>query len=526
VPDALSSESRTDSKAGGGALWISLALLLTVALVYGQTAGFEFLLWDDDVYVTQNPIVSRGLTIEGVRWVFTSEHGSNWHPVTGLSHMLDCELFGLAPAAHHLVNVALHALNTLLLFGVLRSATGKLRPSALCAALFALHPLHVESVAWISERKDVLSASFGLAATWLWISWTRGGGGLRYASSLVLFALGLMAKPMLVTLPFVWLLLDAWPLGRLRGAVTRRVLELLPFFALAAAVSVATVAMQESADSIILAKELSFPLRLANSVVSLARYLGKTVWPVDLATFYPHPYLYGGQALSTLQIVGASLLLVVLTGLALGSRRGYIAVGWLWFLGMLVPVIGIVQVGAQAMADRYTYLPLVGVFIAVAFGLEELLGHARVGATRFTKGLLALVLVACAVRSWDQTRTWHDTIVLLEHSLSVAPRSALAHNNLGRAYAAEGQVENAAREFRASVSIFPLRVPYLNLGAAERALGNNEAAIYSLELALTSGLDTAFTHLELGLALEAVGRTKEAEEHLRRARELDPSIGP
>jgi len=502
-------------------LLVSFGLIVATVLVYGQTAGFEFLLWDDDVYVTENLYVSRGLTSEGVRWVFSSQHGSNWHPVTGLSHMLDCELFGLNAAAHHLVNVVLHALNAVLVFGLLRAATGKARPSALCAALFALHPLHVESVAWISERKDVLSASFGLAAAWIWVVWTRRGGSVRYVSALLLFALGLMAKPMLVTLPFVLLLLDAWPLGRLRGAFARRVLEKLPLFALAAAVSVVTMAAQGSADSLILDHELSYPLRIANAVVSYARYLGKTVWPVGLATFYPHPNLYGGEPWSALEIAGAALLLVALSTAALGSRRGYAIVGWLWFLGMLIPVIGIVQVGAQAMGDRYTYLPLIGIFVAVAFGLEELLARQGPSRWRVAYALAAAVLAACAGRSWDQTRVWRDTVGLLEHSLAVAPRAALVHNNLGKAYNAVGRLEDAAGEFRASVAIVPLIVPVYNLGITERALGNAEVAIYCLELTLASGIDDALAHRELGLALKQVGRTEEAERHLRRARELE-----
>jgi protein O-mannosyl-transferase len=546
-------------------LLIPLGLVALVLLVYGRTAGFDFLMWDDDVYVTQNPIVQRGLTVEGLRWVFTHEHGANWHPVTGLSHMLDCELFGLSPAGPHLVNVGLHALNTLLLLGLLCSAAGAWgarraptegaglpedpglaaggqaetsarsglgeptcspgawRASVLCAALFALHPLHVESVAWISERKDVLSAAFGLGALWAWVVWTRRGGIGRYLGAVVLYALGLMAKPMLVTLPFAMLLLDAWPLGRLRGAVGRRVVEKLPFLALSAAVSLATFVMQRSSDAMWTPDELPYGVRIANAVVSYVRYLGKTVWPVDLAAFYPHPGFIGGKPLTTPEVAGAAIVLVVLSGLVFGVRRGYATVGWLWFVGMLVPVIGIVQVGAQAMADRYTYLPLIGIFLAAAFGLEEVVervGRARPGVRPVASAAAALVVAACAVRSWVQVGVWRDTITLLEHSLAVAPGSPLVHTNLGNAYFVAGRYPEAARELRTALIAAPgLEGAHFNLALTARELGDSESALQHFSRALELGSDPVRTHQELARTLEEIGRSAEAEEQRRMARE-------
>jgi tetratricopeptide (TPR) repeat protein len=376
-------------------LAIHLALAVLTVAVYWQTGRFDFVNYDDPPYVTENPHVRAGLTAAGVRWAFSSVLAGNWHPLTTLSHMLACELFGVEPAGHHLMNVVLHVAATLVLFAMLQATTGDTWPSAFVAALFAVHPLHVESVAWVSSRKDPLSALFGFGAMWAYAAWARRnghGGTARYLLALALFAASLMSKPMFVTLPVVLLLLDYWPLGRIgsgtgarprppgrpgaaRASLEARVTEKLPFFALSVASSIVTIAAQRAEGAMAPGASVALPLRLGNALVSYARYLGKLVWPYDLAVLYPHPALPGGTPLAAWQITGAALVLAAVTSVMVAARRrGYPLVGWLWYAVMLLPVSGIVQVGEQAMADRYTYVPLVGLFMVIAWGAADLVG--------------------------------------------------------------------------------------------------------------------------------------------------------
>jgi len=374
-------------------LAIHLALAILTVAVYWQTARFDFVNYDDPPTVTENGRVRAGLTAAGVRWAFTSTMTGNWHPLTALSHMLACELFGVDPAGHHLMNVALHVAATLMLFAMLQAVTGDTWPSAFVAALFAVHPAHVESVAWVSSRKDPLSAFWGFAAMWAYAAWARRGGqggAARYLLALACFAGSLLSKPMFVPLPFLLLLLDHWPLGRLgrvagvpsrapgppRAALRtfeKLVVEKVPFFALVVVSSIVTVAAQRAEGAMALGASVPFSLRLANAVVSYARYLGTLVWPVELAVLYPHPGLPGGTPLAAWQITGAVLVLAAITSVVIVQRRrGYPLVGWLWYAIMLVPVSGIMQVGEQAMADRYTYVPFVGLFIVIAWGAADL----------------------------------------------------------------------------------------------------------------------------------------------------------
>lgn len=374
-------------------LVIHLALAALTVAVYWQTVHFDFVNYDDPPYVTENGRVRAGLTVAGARWALTSADTGNWHPLTTLSNMLACELFGVDPAGHHLMNVVLHVAATLMLFAMLRAMTGDTWPSAFVAALFAVHPLHVESVAWVSSRKDPLSALFGFAAMWAYVAWARHGGqggAARYLLALAFFAASLMSKPMFVTLPFLLLLLDYWPLGRIGGvlAVPPRtpaapgaarptlealVMEKLPFFAVSIASSIVTIATQHAEGAMGPGASIVLPLRLANALVSYARYLGKLVWPHDLAVLYPHPALPGGTPLAVWQVNGAVLVLAAITSVAVVvRRRGYPLMGWLWYAIMLVPVSGIVQAGEQAMADRYTYVPFVGLFIVIAWGAADL----------------------------------------------------------------------------------------------------------------------------------------------------------
>ena len=442
---------------------VCLVLVVATGLAYWQVLHHDFVNFDDHYYVTENDRVQAGLTPEGFIWAFTTTDASNWHPLTWLSHMLDCELYGLNPGGHHLTNLLFHLASTLLLFIVFTRMTAALWRSALVAILFALHPLHVESVAWVAERKDVLSTLFWILTMWAYLHYVRHGGFKRYLLVLVAFTLGLMAKPMLVTLPFVLLLLDYWPLGRYQfgqsGAashtamsasiVPRRsrsgalalVLEKTPLLALAAISSVVTYLVQQSGQAMQYMETLPLTVRIANALVSYVAYIGKTIWPANLAVFYPHP----GYTLPMWQAAGAGLLLVFISIVTIRSmsRYPYLAVGWLWYLGTLVPVIGLVQVGEQAMADRYTYVPLIGLFIIAAWGLWDLekKWHRQ-------KIVFALILLLpLTVCTWRQLHYWRDSISLWEHALAVTKKNALAHNNLGGAFEEEGNAEKAIANF-------------------------------------------------------------------------------
>ncbi|NIQ87873.1 MAG: hypothetical protein GWN93_01765, partial [Deltaproteobacteria bacterium] len=396
--------------------------------------------------------VHKGLTRESFIWAFTTTDEANWHPLTWLSHMVDCQLYGLNPAGHHLTNVLLHSASTVLLFLILLGMTGSRWRSALVAALFALHPLHVESVAWVAERKDVLSTLFWMLTLWAYLAYTKRPERKRYLLIIVAFTLGLMAKPMLVTLPFVLLLLDYWPLKRIElgqsasglpaanqpstiaekpGAQAfRLLLEKTPLFVLTAASSVVTFVVQKSEGAVGALEVYPLKIRVANALVSYVSYIIKMIWPQNLAVFYPHP----GQSLPMWQAVAAGILLVLISIAVIraGRRQPYLPVGWLWYLGTLVPVIGLVQVGAQAMADRYTYVPLIGLFIMAAWGVPELMKkwHHRRVALVVSAALVLFALMTCARL---QLRHWKNSIALLSHAHAVTAKSYLVHNNLGSA---------------------------------------------------------------------------------------------
>jgi protein O-mannosyl-transferase len=413
---------------------LAVALALAVCGVFGRATGGGFLSLDDGIYVTGNPEVRAGLTAGGVRFAFTSFRGGPWHPLTWLSHMLDVELFGLDPAGHHATNVALHAATTAVLFLALAALTGAPWTSALAAALFGLHPLRAESVAWVAERKDVLAGLFFALALWAYAGYARRGGALRMAGVAVAMALGLMAKPSIVTLPFVLLLLDVWPLGRLdlfaRPPPWRQlgglVAEKLPLFLLAAAASVLSVVSQGAGGGVASAEEAPLAARLLNAVLAYGTYLRKTLWPSDLAVFYPYPRTFPWLSLAV-----AALLLGGVSALALAQlrRRPWLAVGWLWFLGVMVPMVGLVQVGGQALADRYSYLPSIGLCLIAAFGLGELAGRGpRARAAVVSASLLALA--AGAALTWRQVGFWRDNATLYRHAYEVTDDNFLAATNL------------------------------------------------------------------------------------------------
>ena len=518
------------------------AILLAV---YGQVGTFDFVAYDDPSYVIANSHVRGGLSLDGFEWAFTDRSEPNWHPVTWLSHMLDVSAFGLDPGAHHLINVLLHLINTLLLFGVLTSLTGSTWRSACVAALFAVHPIHVESVAWISERKDVLSTGFGLASLAAYVGYARHGGWARYALSACALALGLMSKPMLVTLPFVFLLIDHWPLNRLRldgsqplqpgasqsvsPAWMRVVAEKIPLLVLSVLVSVIAYSYQERAGSMAAAAEISLPLRLVNAVVSYAAYLAKVVWPFELAPHYPHPYLpeYGGSAYSGAAIALAVLLLVGLSLVVLATRRrGYPVVGWLWYLGTLGPVIGLVQVGTQSMADRYGYIPLMGIFLWAVWGGADLLAPLakRVAWARVAAGVLACTCIAAlAARSSVQVRHWRDSKSLLEHALTVVPGNPTMHVVLGNFHRDRRDLAAAIANYRAAIMRSPDFVEaHGNLGSALLYGGHVEAAIAHFRHVLQLTPQDAEAHVNLANALFTGGAIEEGFRHYRHALELDP----
>jgi tetratricopeptide (TPR) repeat protein len=570
------------SRRRAGPTAVCLLLIAANLAVFAPVLSFDFIHYDDPLYVTTNPYIRDGITGDGVRWVFTHEHGGSWHPLTGLSHMLDCELFGLRPGGHHLTSIVLHTVNSLLLFGLLQAATGATWRSGIVALLFAAHPLHVEPVAWVSGRKDVLSTCFAFLSLWAYIAYGRRGAARRYALALVLFALALMAKPMLVTLPLVFLLLDYWPLGRFvvargasesdRGGAAQQgdetggvdeagdrasapvrrspaalVIEKLPLLALAALVSAVTYLGHRSAGTLTGGESISAGQRLANALVSYVRYLGKSVWPVGLTVHYPHPNLPGGVPWAWWQVAAAAALLLLVSLWVLRQRhdRPYALVGWLWYLVTLVPVLGLVQVGRHAMADRYTYVPLVGVTIALVWGAAavgrrlglsgergrqplppgELGGRtSHANPWRPVLGGLAVVTVALlAARAASQVRYWRDTATLLEHALAVAPDAPEMHWTLGRELREQGRVDEAIEHFRRAVAIRPEYPDAdIDLGVALWTQGRTDEAVSHYERALRAAPENAGGHNALGMALQAQGNVAVAIEHYREAVRLRP----
>ena len=435
-------------------LVIGAVLVALVWSVFGQTVWFGFVNYDDPLYILQNPTVRSGLSWHGIAWAFTHIHSQNWHPLTSISHMLDCQLFGINAGAHHFVNVLLHTVATVVLFFALNKMTGSVWRSAFATALFAIHPLRVESVAWISERKDVLSGVFfvGTLAAYAW--YARQPAKLRYLLALVLFAFGLMAKPMLVTLPIILLLLDYWPLGRFNGSPQASrwlFIEKTPFFALSAASCVATLVVQNLA----LGTTAHLPLRwrIANALVSYAEYLRQFVWPLRLSPFYIHPE----NRLPVWQIASACILLLAISAIAIRLRRKkpYLIVGWCWYLVMLLPVIGLVQVGLQGHADRYTYLPHIGLCVAITWTIADLITQSRAKSPAFISFAAAGVIIALALLAWRQTTHWRDTESLWRHALTIEPDNDVAHAGLAGILLTRGQVDEAIEHYQRAIALRP-----------------------------------------------------------------------
>ncbi len=524
--------------AGGWTLppWlVALGLAALTVLVYLPVREYGYVAYDDPDYVTGNAIVQAGLSWRGAGWAFTTGHASNWHPLTWISHMADVSVFGSGPAGPHLVNAVLHALNTVLLFGVLLLFCPEARwRSAWVAALFALHPLHVESVAWVSERKDVLSAFFFLLTLGAYGFYAKrretGQGRARawYALALGLFALGLMSKPMLVTLPCVLLLLDHWPLRRVRlsswadfrAGAGPLLWEKIPFFALSLVSCVVTFLVQQRGGSVRSLESFSLGERLANAAVACGLYLRNTVRPANLAVFYPHPGSW--PAFVVLACVG---LLAALSFLALRTARiqPFVTTGWFWFLGMLMPVIGLVQVGNQALADRYTYLPLIGVFIVLAWGATALAERGR-WPTPLLAAAAALPVLACLVLTRGQLRHWRESEALFRHALAATKNNYVVHNNLGALLFERGQVEEAMEHYRQSLAAYPgYADAHGNLGNALLAQGRVDEALSHYERAREIRPDDADAHVNLGNALVRKQRLPEAMACYRTALVLQPA---
>jgi tetratricopeptide (TPR) repeat protein len=544
---------------------MAVALALVTLAVFCPVTGFQFVNYDDPDFVTANPHVQAGLTAAGFQWAWGSEVARNWHPITMLTHMLDCQLFGVKPWWPHLVNALLHAANTVLLFGLFQRMTGALWRSAAVAALFALHPLHVESVAWVAERKDVLSTLFWFLTIWAYVRYAEkmkspiSNSKLSYGLSLLFFALGLMSKPMLVTVPCTLLLLDYWPLGRMKpGAPAWRLgAEKIPFFALSAALCVVTFFVQEHGGAVQRLQDFPLGSRLANALVSYVRYIEKMFWPRHLAGLYLRSGSWPWWVVTL-----ATLLLLAVSALVLAQRRRrpYLAVGWFWYLGTLVPVIGLVQVGMQAMADRFTYVPMIGLFVMLVWGGWELAGAWRLG--RLAPAATALALAACAALTFHQEFYWQDSETLYKRMIDATPNNymarynlgnfyakqnrtdeaisnylaaveeepnyAEAHNNLGGIFLDQKRYDEALQHYRAAVRVHPEYLYYFNLAnaladAASARHDSNAFAeaerTYLQALQLNPAASEA--HQNLGLTWQAQGRASEAVAEFEQAARLD-----
>ena len=515
-------------------LFVCLFLMVMTYCAFQQVGSHEFVTFDDGLYVTENPRVKNGINWENIGWSFTTTHCSNWHPLTWMSHMLDVSLFGLNPGSHHLVNVFFHLANSLLLFFVFRQMTGKIWQSALVAALFAIHPLHVESVVWISERKDVLSTFFAMLTLLSYGRYAKGGNKGFYLTALLFFILGLMAKPMLVTLPFVLLLFDYWPLRRLKFIKGQYadpyrhknisffdlIIEKIPFFMMTAASCAVTFYAQQSGGSVASLQIFPLGVRVANAVVAYVGYITKMLWPVHLSAFYPHPY-----SLPMWQVAGAGLVLVLICWMCILTikQRPYLLVGWLFYLGTLFPVIGLIQVGEQAMADRYTYVPLIGIFIILAWGLPDLLKKWRYGKMGLAIGAFVLLPVLM-VTTWLQVRHWSNNIQFYEHMIQVNDNNYMAHYNLGVYMANNDQIGEAMRHYRKAIDIKPGHTnANNNLANALVIEGKFSEAVQYYTNALNRVPDDPEIHNNLGVALLHSGKIEQAIDHFKTALRIRPN---
>jgi protein O-mannosyl-transferase len=510
---------------------VCLFLIISTLSVYWQVTNYNFVDFDDIEYVYENRHIQDGFTLDSIKWAFTTNRASIWHPLSWLSHMLDYQLYGLNPGGHHLTNLLFHILNTLLLFFVLKKMTGHLWQSAFVAALFALHPLHVESVAWISERKDVLSTFFWMLTMWSYIRYVRDLGIYNYLLVLLFFILGLMAKPMLVTLPFVLLLLDYYPLHRFKTQSNRinskqrskafhPVLEKIPFFIFVVISGVIALYAQKHGGSVASLEAITIQTRIANALVSYVNYLIKMIYPYGLTVIYPYPASFPWW-----QITGALFILLSVSFLAVKriKQSPYLIVGWLWYLGTLVPVIGLVQVGDQSMADRYTYIPLIGIFIIISWGIPDFVKrwqHKKI----LLSATAAVILVASMTITYVQAGYWENSTTLFKHALNVTSNNYTAHNNYGRLIMINnGKAEEAMPHFNKALNINPRSVEALNnIGVILAGKGKLDEAVSHFSRALSIRPNDVETHFNLGLALTQQGKIDNAIKHYEEALRIEP----
>jgi len=520
---------------------ISIFLIALTWAVFGQTGNYQFVNYDDPLYVLDNAHVRAGLTWRGIAWAFTHVHSQNWHPLTTMSHMFDCQLFGVNPGAHHLVNVFFHSIAAVLLFILLAQITNSIWASAFVAAVFAIHPLRVESVAWIAERKDVLSGVFFMLTLLAYFRWTRKQTVGRYLAMSILFACGLMSKPMLITTPIILLLLDYWPLNRFsRATLSKLVIEKIPLFALSAGSCVATLWAQNFA----LGSTQFLPLqwRVTNALFSYFEYVRQMFWPVDLIPFYVHPE----NRLEIWRLLIAAISLIALTAIVIVRRKQnpYLLVGWLWYLVMLIPVIGIVQVGLQGHADRYTYLPQIGLDIALVWLIWDLTKSClprrsasascsvELTARRAKAGLAqkiglsavaAIVLITLSILSWKQTTHWRDTEALWRHTLAVTPDSDVAHAGLGGILFVRGQIDESIDHYERALRLRDGNVAaHFGLGRALAAKQKTDPAIFHFQKALSIQPDNIGASNDLGVMFASKGEIREAISAWQQSLSFDP----
>ncbi|HUU50990.1 MAG TPA: tetratricopeptide repeat protein [Nitrospinota bacterium] len=501
---------------------VCLFLIFATLLVFWQIKNHDFVNYDDNRYITENRHVQGGLTVEGIIWAFTTTYATNWHPLTWLSHMLDISLFGLNPGYHHLMNLLFHIANTLLLFFILRRMTGEVWKSGFVAALFALHPLHVDSVAWIAERKDVLSTFFFMLTLLAYVFYVEKPVFRRYLFVFFFFVFGLLSKPMLVTLPFLLLLLDYWPLSRFESNKDKSkakiplhlIWEKIPLFALSFLSSIVTFFARQHGGAVKSLELFLLNIRIENALISYLSYIGKMIWPFNLAVFYPHP----GNNLPLLNAFLALLFLLFITVFVMRKikKLPYLFVGWFWYVGTLVPVIGLI------MADRYTYISLIGIFIMIAFGIPDVLKkwqYQRIFLSLSAGGILSILMVL----TWIQVGYWKNSITLFEHALNVTSNNYLAHNNLGVVQARRGKLNEAITHYHEALRIKPDDTDtHNNLGFALAQQGKLEEAIFHFKEAIKINPDNEYAQINMGTAMAHQGRLGEAIFHFKEAVRINP----
>lgn len=524
-----------DTPEGGGGTWrLPLAMALVAALtvaVYWPVLHNGFIDFDDDAYVTVNMMVRQGLTYKGFIWAFGTFHAGNWHPLTWLSHMLDVELFGLNPIGHHATSMMIHTVNSVLLCALLHRLTGFVGRSMVVAMLFAIHPLHVESAAWIAERKDVLSTLFWLLTMWAYTGYVRKPGLSRYLPVAVFFALGLLAKQMLVTLPFVLLLMDYWPLNRRFSChdesrtnhvgIKTLLAEKIPLIALSAAASLVILRAHASIGALLRVDEDSILLHSGNAFLSYVKYIRNMFWPVDLALFYP----FEPSAVTVFKVAGAIILLALLTIMVVAQRkkRPYLIFGWFWYLITLLPVIGFIRVGGQALADRYTYIPLIGLFLMIVWGGAEIADTWRKWFPSVA-GVAVIVITTLSVLTVIQIRYWQNSYDLFAHALAVVERNWLAHNNMGILLSQHNRTAEAIVHFQESVRLNPMGIEgFRNLGNAYQMAGRNPEAIEAFRAAVRINPNDAESHYRLGYAYLLGGNSEFAYTEYRQLLRLNES---